>query len=104
MDHLTPRGEQTETSVAASNDFNRWRAKAIQAKRHRVAELARVKAKLRELNAQQVGSEDFRKYRDLRRAVQAHQAATLSGDYEPTPHDHLLWQAAYVEADPGEVA
>lgn len=88
----------------ASADFSRWRGSAIGAKRHMVARLAEVKAQIRDLNINRTDDETYRKYVDLRRAVQAHQAATLTGDYEPTPHDLLLWEAAYLEIGSAVVA
>lgn len=40
---------------------------------------------------------------DLVAAVDAHRAATLSGDYEPSGHDHTLWQTlARVGLDPAD--
>lgn len=78
---------------AANTDYERWRARAIAAKGHLIAELRDAKVQLRNEHAE--ANEDFVKvgYRRLRRAVETHRQKVMEAGYEPTGLDEDLWAA-----------
>lgn len=76
---------------AAKTDYERWRAKAIAAKTHLIAELRDVKAKLRQSNIQTTEDSHHRAYWHLRRAISLHQQKVMDAGYAPTPADEELW-------------
>lgn len=76
---------------AAQTDYERWRAKAIAAKGHIIAELREAKAQLRNENLQATEDSHHRAYWSLRRAIGKHRQMVMDGGYAPTAADEELW-------------
>lgn len=84
-----------ERWFAAKTDYDRWRAKAIGAKGHMIAELRELKAKLRDTNVLTSKDEHghYQAFWRLHRAIGEHRQKVMDGGYAATKADMDLWAA-----------